>query len=214
VDASTPSVSSCAVGAPFSLPSVAPATEGRGTAHTAAPPRAGALTSPKSDSAIGEALPVATPTASRSVAAVAVYAPRVACHRARPMPIPWAITLPRSMSPRVASTRRGVRLVASMPGPSRPGCRRPSWSPFSATAVRGPRPSSRTVVGSRGGALEIADHRDPESTVKSRRETSAVNTPPPRTSPACFQNTSSTSRFICKLLVTYRLVVAMLACPR
>ncbi len=59
----------------------------------------------------------------------------------------------------VAASSVDVRLVASMPGPSRPGCRRPSWSPFSATAARGPRPSSRTVVGSRGGALEIADHR-------------------------------------------------------
>ncbi len=31
------------------------------------------------------------------------------------------------------------------------------------------------MVGSRGGVLEIEDHRDPESTVKSRRETLAVN---------------------------------------
>jgi len=35
--------------------------------------------------------------------------------------------------------------------------------------------SSRTAVGSPGGALGIADQRGPDSTVKSRRKTAAVN---------------------------------------
>ena len=174
-DASTRSVSSCAVGAAPSLRYVVRATEDRSTARAAAPSRRDVSTSPRSGGGIGEALQVAKHTESRSVAVAVVNARLPGCLGTPPMPIPWAIRLLRSMSPRVGSRHGVVRPGVSRPRPSRVGCRRSGGARFSAIAARGPRTSSPTAVGSPDGALGIADQRGPDSTVKSRRKTSAVN---------------------------------------
>ena len=123
-DASTRSVSSCAVGAAPSLRYVVRATEDRSTARAAAPSRRDVSTSPRSGGGIGEALQVAKHTESRSVAVAVVNARLPGCLGTPPMPIPWAIRLLRLMSPRVGSRHGVVRPGVSRPRPSRVGCRR------------------------------------------------------------------------------------------